>query len=93
MKTTLSISLAAMAVITGSAFAGTPVKTVVPPEPEFYRAGEFQGSVAFLGGARSGGSRPVGGPLGGPFGGQLSAWTNSTAPGVDAELRLSLIHI
>jgi hypothetical protein len=82
MKTSLSITLAAIAAFTGSAFAGTPVKTVVPAEPEFYRAGEFQGSVSFLGGAKSGGTRAVG-PLAGP----ASAWTNSTAPGVDAELR------
>jgi hypothetical protein len=81
MKTTLSISLAAIAAFTGSAFAGTPVKTVVPPEPEFYRAGEFQGSVSFLGAARNGGNRAFG-PLAG-----ASAWTEDTAPGVDMELR------
>ena len=84
MKTTLSISLAAIAAFTGSAFAGTtvaPSKTVVPPEPEFYRAGEFQGSISFLGAKRSGENRAFG-PLA-----PASAWANDTAPGVDLELR------
>jgi hypothetical protein len=102
MKTKLNITLAALAAFTGSAFAGTTVTTTVAaPEADFYRAGEFQGSVSFLGAARSGGSRNGGLALGGtgvngqpgqtggtPLGGgRTPSWTSSTVGGVDVELR------
>ncbi len=86
MKTKLNITLAAIAAFTGSAFAGTAVVntvvTPVAPEADFYRAGEFQGSVSFLGAARQGGG---GIPLGGL--GRGPAWTGNAVGGVDAELR------
>jgi hypothetical protein len=102
MKTKQSICLAAIAAFTGSAFAGTPVKAVAPTETEFYRAGEFQGSVSFLGGARTsgGGGGQIAAGQNTPGqntsgqnasvplgGGPQPAWTSSTAAGVDAELK------
>ena len=76
MTTKLSISLAAIAAFTGSAFAGTHVTPVTPPAPDsLYRAGEFSLSVAGLVGARAGGLNA------------LSAWSRNAVPGVDMELK------
>jgi len=78
MKKT-TITLASLALLSLSAFAGQPVvesKGVVPPAPEvFYSANEFNVGLAALLGVRTGSN----------YGHRT--WDNSTRPGVDLEAK------
>ncbi len=76
MKSILTSSVAALALLSVSAFAGETIvaKSAPAPEPEsFYNAHEFSGGLSALLGFRSGSL------------GENATWGNSTAWGVDVE--------